>query len=166
MSLLKSRTFFFSNVLLLKLDHSYTVLEYQRHRLGATYDIRRRRFVVCANYARKLNAERIALLRRPRIIAGLFVSHLPFSVKDATQSPGLGGGSAWTAAIGCAPSREILVASAPGSRAAPAGAVSSDSASSFWTPSCQQTDATFLVRNLPKIACTRERMCNYRYRVR
>lgn len=142
MSLLKSRTFFFFDVLLLKLDHLYGFRispAPSRHDDGHRSSVR---WFVYANYARKLNT-RIAWLPRPRLINGLFMFHLPFSVRDATRSPGLGGGSAWTAATGCAPSREILVASTPGSRVARAGAVSSDSSSFYGTPSCQQRNAIF-----------------------
>lgn len=78
------------------------------------------------------------LLRRlsSRIIRGLFVSHLPFSERDATRSPELGEELAWTVALGNAPSRETAIISIPGSTVTRADAVSSDSVSSSWTPFC------------------------------
>lgn len=71
-----------------------------------------------------------------RIIRGLFVFHLPFSERDATQSPALGEGLAWTAAVGYAPSRETATISIPDSRVTRADAVSSDSVLPSWTPFC------------------------------
>lgn len=71
-----------------------------------------------------------------RIIRRLFVFHLPFSERDATRSPELGEGLAWTVAIGYAPSREIAIIWIPGSRVTRVDAVSNDSVWFSWTPFC------------------------------
>ena len=131
MSLLKSRAIFFFDVLLLS-SIICTVLEYHQHRLKRD-DIAH----LCARIVHADFRDCILFLRLlSRIIRGLFVFHLPFSERDATRSPELGEGLAWTAAVEYAPSRETAIISTPDSRVTRADAVSSDSVLFSWTPFC------------------------------